>query len=99
MTSLTGCGDPCPETDPISVGIVAVRPAAEPLIRQKLPYFLPYFAGISQATVGAKGISINWVVILPGDTAQNSIFTPTTKRLFICSKAELKLAMALDCGR
>lgn len=46
--------------------VITVRPDAETWTRQRLPYFI----GISEATVGAKGISMNLVVIPPGGTAE-----------------------------
>ncbi|PSB22732.1 cupin [filamentous cyanobacterium CCP2] len=46
--------------------IVTVRPDAETLTRQRLPYFV----GISEATAGAKGISMNLVIIPPGGSAE-----------------------------
>jgi uncharacterized RmlC-like cupin family protein len=46
-------------------GIVAVRPTAEMVTRQNLPSFV----GISEATAGAKGISMNLVIIPPGGAA------------------------------
>jgi uncharacterized RmlC-like cupin family protein len=46
-------------------GIVAVRPTAEIMTRQHLPSFV----GISEATAGAKGISMNLVIIPPGGAA------------------------------
>lgn len=46
--------------------IVTVRPEAETLTRQRLPYFV----GISEATAGAKGISMNLVIIPPGGFAE-----------------------------
>jgi len=46
--------------------IVTVRSPQEALTRQKLPYFL----GISGQTTGAKGISMNLVVIPPGASAE-----------------------------
>ena len=49
-----------------SESIVTVRPDAETLTRQRLPYFV----GISEATVGAKGISMNLVIIPPGGSAE-----------------------------
>lgn len=73
MTSPAPDGDPCTQTDPMSVGIVTVRPAAETLTLQKLPYFV----GISQATAGAKGISLNRVVIPTGGDSR----TPFSSRL------------------
>jgi uncharacterized RmlC-like cupin family protein len=44
----------------------AVRPDREVLSRQKLPYFI----GISGATVGAQGLSMHVVVIPPGARAE-----------------------------
>lgn len=49
--------------------IVTVRPSAETMSRQQLPYFI----GISEATAGAKGISMNLVVIPPGASAKPHI--------------------------
>ncbi|MCI0527999.1 MAG: cupin domain-containing protein [Nitrospira sp.] len=46
--------------------VVTVRPSAEEITRQGLPYFV----GISQATTGTSGISMNLVVIPPGGTAK-----------------------------
>ena len=45
--------------------VKAVRPAAEVLTRQRLPYFV----GVSGATVGARGLSMHMVVIPPGARA------------------------------
>ncbi|MEN9222460.1 MAG: cupin domain-containing protein [Thermostichus sp. BF3_bins_97] len=66
MTSLVHAEDPSIGLDPGGAGIVTVRPAAETQTLQKLPYFV----GISQATAGAKGLSMNRVVIPPGGTAE-----------------------------
>jgi uncharacterized RmlC-like cupin family protein len=49
----------------MSKGVVVVRPPAETMSKQKLPYFV----GISEATAGAKGISMNLIVIPPGGSA------------------------------
>jgi uncharacterized RmlC-like cupin family protein len=46
--------------------IVTVRPAAETLTRQRLPNFV----GISQATAGSSGISMNLVIIPAGGAAE-----------------------------
>ena len=46
--------------------IKMVRLEAETMTRQKLPYFI----GISNDTVGSKGISMNLVVIPPGGFAE-----------------------------
>ncbi len=48
------------------VEVITVRPDAETLTRQRLPYFI----GISEATAGAKGISMNLVIIPPGGSAE-----------------------------
>ena len=45
--------------------IVVVRPKAETMTRQNLPNFV----GISEASAGASGISMNLVVIPPGGAA------------------------------
>ncbi|MFM7426569.1 MAG: cupin domain-containing protein [Elainella sp.] len=47
-------------------GIITVRPDAETLTRQRLPYFV----GISGATAGSQGISMNLVIIPPGGAAE-----------------------------
>ncbi len=52
-----------------SMKIVTVRPSAEIMSRQQLPYFI----GISEATAAAKGISMNLVVIPPGAAAKPHI--------------------------
>ncbi|MBF2080055.1 MAG: cupin domain-containing protein [Synechococcales cyanobacterium T60_A2020_003] len=45
--------------------IVTIRPQAETMTRQKLPYFV----GISGATAGTPGLSMNLVIIPPNGTA------------------------------
>jgi uncharacterized RmlC-like cupin family protein len=47
-------------------GVIVVRPPAETMSRQRLPYFV----GISEATAGARGISMNLVVIPAGGAAE-----------------------------
>jgi uncharacterized RmlC-like cupin family protein len=47
------------------MSVVTVRPSAETLSRQRLPYYV----GISEATAGAKVLSMNLVVIPPGGAA------------------------------
>ncbi len=46
--------------------VITVRPEAETLTRQQLPYFV----GISGATAGAQGISMNLVIIPAGGSAE-----------------------------
>jgi uncharacterized RmlC-like cupin family protein len=54
-------------TSPLnSQEVVTVRPDAETATRQNLPYFV----GISGATAGTQGISMNLVIIPPGGTAK-----------------------------
>ena len=45
--------------------VKAIRPSAEVLTKQRLPYFV----GVSGATVGARGLSMHMVVIPPGAKA------------------------------
>lgn len=49
--------------------IVVVRPPAETMSRQRLPYFV----GISGTTAGATGLSLNMIVIPPGGAAEPHI--------------------------
>jgi uncharacterized RmlC-like cupin family protein len=49
--------------------IITVRPDSETFTRQRLPYFV----GISGVTAGAKGISMN-LVIIPADSAAEPHF-------------------------
>ena len=46
--------------------VKAVRPTADVLTKQRLPYFV----GVSGATVGAQGLSMHMVVIPPGARAE-----------------------------
>jgi uncharacterized RmlC-like cupin family protein len=46
--------------------IVTIRPDAAVMTKQRLPYFV----GVSAATAGAGGISMNLVVIPPGGAAE-----------------------------
>ena len=46
--------------------IVTIRPAATTMTRQRLPNFV----GVSAATAGARGISMNMVIIPPGGAAE-----------------------------
>jgi uncharacterized RmlC-like cupin family protein len=49
-----------------SDGVVVVRPAAEIMSRQQLPYYI----GISEVTAGAKNISMNLIIIPPAAAAE-----------------------------
>lgn len=46
--------------------VITVRPDAETLTRQRLPYFV----GISGSTAGTTGLSLNLVIIPPGAAAE-----------------------------
>jgi uncharacterized RmlC-like cupin family protein len=61
---------PNPTDQPLHIiddpnGVVIVRPEAELLSKQQLPYFV----GISQATAGSQAISMNMIIIPPGGRA------------------------------
>ena len=49
-----------------SNGVVVVRPAAEVMSRQ----YLPYYVGISEVTAGAKNISMNLIIIPAAGAAE-----------------------------
>lgn len=46
--------------------IIVIRPDQDTMTRQRLPYFV----GISEETAGAKGLSLNLVVVPPGGAAE-----------------------------
>ena len=50
--------------------IVTIRPAAATMTRQRLPNFV----GVSAATAGAAGISMNLVIIPPGGAAEPHLY-------------------------
>jgi uncharacterized RmlC-like cupin family protein len=57
------------DIDPVAFDpteIVTIRPAATTMTRQQLPNFV----GVSAATAGARGISMNMVIIPPGGAAE-----------------------------
>lgn len=54
------------DSDCSSAEIITIRPETETLTRQRLPYFV----GVSADTAGAKGISMNLVIIPPGGSAE-----------------------------
>lgn len=61
--------------------IVVVRPAAETMSRQQLPYFV----GVSEATAGARGISMNLVVIPPGGAAEPHLHKGFESAIYLIS--------------
>ena len=50
-------------------GVIAVRPGRYTMSRQRLPYYV----GISNATAGAKGISMNLIIIPPAGAAKPNV--------------------------
>ncbi len=62
-------------------GVIAVHPPAETMSKQRLPYFV----GVSEATTGAKGISMNMIVIPPGGAAQPHIHRDYETAIYILS--------------
>lgn len=46
--------------------IIVIRPDKETMTGQRLPYFV----GVSEETAGAKGLSLNLVVVPPGGAAE-----------------------------
>jgi uncharacterized RmlC-like cupin family protein len=54
------------ESPAVDAEVITVRPESETINRQQLPYFV----GISEATAGSKGLSLNLIIIPPGGAAQ-----------------------------
>ena len=63
---LTGQADQINNNKSVEAKIITVRFPEKIISRQELPYFV----GISAATAGAKGISMNMVIIPPGGAAK-----------------------------
>jgi len=71
-------------------GIVAVRPTTKTVTRQNLSSFV----GISEATAGAKGISMNLVIIPPGGAAIPHLHRGFERAIYALLAAEWKLVTA-----
>ena len=72
MTHVRSASDlnaPAENAGPSAPTVVTIRPSAEMMTRQQLPYFV----GIAGRTAGATGLSINLVVIPPGGAAEPHI--------------------------
>lgn len=67
--SATDLDAPAENAAPDAPTVVTVRPSAETMTRQQLPYFV----GIAGSTAGATGLSMNLVVIPPGGAAEPHI--------------------------
>jgi uncharacterized RmlC-like cupin family protein len=68
MTHVRSASDlnaPAENAAPNASTVVAIRPSAETMTQQQLPYFV----GIAGSTTGATGLSMNLVVIPPGGAA------------------------------
>ena len=61
--------------------IVTVRPSEDVMTRQRLPNFV----GISQATAGARGISMNLVVIPAGGAAERHLHQGYETAIYLLS--------------
>lgn len=61
--------------------IITVRPEATTMTRQQLPNFV----GISGATVGAKCLSMNMVIIPPGGAAQPHVHQGYETAIYLLS--------------
>jgi uncharacterized RmlC-like cupin family protein len=61
--------------------IITVRPAATTMTRQQLPNFV----GISEATVGARCLSMNMVIIPPGGAAQPHVHQGYETAIYLLS--------------
>jgi len=64
-----------------SEDLVVVRPPAETMSRQKLPYFI----GVSEASAGAKGLSMNLVLIPPGGAAEPHLHRGFESAIYVIS--------------
>ncbi len=72
MTHVRSASDlnaPAENAGPSAPTVVTIRPSAEMMTRQQLPYFV----GIAGRTAGATGLSMNLVVIPPGGAAEPHI--------------------------
>ncbi len=65
----------------LGTGVVAVRSGIAIDARQQIPYFV----GISEATVGAKGLSMQLVVIPPGGAAMPHIHQGYETAIYVLS--------------
>lgn len=66
LFSLMAQADQAKSNQSVEAKIVTVRSPEKIISRQELPYFI----GISATTAGAKGISMNMVIIPPGGAAK-----------------------------
>ena len=74
-------------------GVVVVRPPEETMSKQNLPYFV----GISEGTTGAKGISMNLVVIPPGGAAAPHLHRGYETAIYLLEgRAETKFGEGLS---
>jgi uncharacterized RmlC-like cupin family protein len=73
--------------------VVAVRPEAEILTRQRLPYFV----GVSGVTAGARGLSMHLVVIPPGARAAPHVHEGYETAIYVLEgRVETRYGKALE---
>jgi uncharacterized RmlC-like cupin family protein len=73
--------------------VAAVRPDREVLTRQRLPYFI----GVSAATVGARGLSMHLVVIPPGARAAPHVHEGYETAIYVLEgRVKTRFGMALE---
>lgn len=73
--------------------VTAVRPEKEILTRQRLPYFI----GISEATAGARGLSMHLVVIPPGARAAPHVHEGYETAIYVLEgRVETRYGKELD---
>ena|GEM_PF-5876933 len=68
--------------------VVAIRTGVGIDSRQKIPYFV----GVSEATTGARGLSLQYVIIPPGGAAVPHS-TRVMKRRYTCCQAASRRRM------
>jgi uncharacterized RmlC-like cupin family protein len=77
--TFTNPSDPYEPFDQKSTEITVVRPEPQILTYQQLPYFV----GLSANTAGAKGISMNLVIIPPGAIAEPHVHPEHETALYL----------------
>ena len=75
-----------------SAELITVRPEAETMTRQDLPYFV----GISASTTGATSISMSLAIIPPGGSAQPHIHPHETAIYLLKGRVETRYGEGLN---
>jgi uncharacterized RmlC-like cupin family protein len=75
--------------------VKTVRPDREVLTRQRLPYFL----GVSAATVGAQGLSMHLVVIPPGAQSEAHSHRGYETAIYVLEgRVRTRYGLRLECS-